>query len=890
MDNKTFYKFRETKNVVKTVLVVFTLIGLTSFFPEEKNQEFTEEIVSNFKDYLLQSIEEKVYLQTDKPYYSAGENIWFKGYLVNAVTLQPQSLSQYLYVELINRMDSVVSRVKIQKDSTGFAGYIKLKPELPSGDYNLRAYTHWMQNNSTDFFFHKALYIGNSIDDEINCSATYDTPSNGKILVNLQLLNKNSQPITGTKIQVSQHWSDSKPQKRTYMSDSSGISKVSIPYQPALHESANLDVLIDDKGFKYHTRIYLPDFNPDFDVQFFPESGVFLNNCVQVVAFKAIGTDGLSEAITGKIYSDQGVEKATIVSSHKGMGEFLLKPIPGESYYAIIKSEKGDEKRIDLPLARDEGVALHVGILRDKVVYEIIDKRKDSSTPLHLLVHARGVPHLIMPITKLSGQLRQEKLIPGIYTISILDNMGNILCERLFFSRPANSPSIEMKTDKDVYVQREAVNLSFKIQTANGESPAGNYSVSITDRQLILNDSLNDNMESYLLLSSDIKGHIEDPLSYFVGSPVVQNYHLDLLMQTQAWRRYNTTEITQHRFKKPEFYMEAGQTLSGSVLNFFGRPAKQCNVYAWGPRIFQATTTDSLGRYLIDGIQFQDSTSFILKAQKNRSITDMEIVPDQEVFPPSHTFFPAPQAIQHAFPAEYFEQSKQKYYIEGGMRMIHLDEVKVYGENKSVDQPNDYFSGLADTEIDAKEIEQFNSSTLLTLLSTLPGVLVTGNEVRIRGSQGNPYLLIDGVPAMDFSELNTIEPSIVARIEVFKGANAAIFGLKGGNGVIAVTIKKGVVVESARSVSMTQCFPLGVQKPEQFYVPKYEVQKNIEDPNPDMRTTIYWNPSLMCDSTGTLNMTFYTADPADDYSVTLEGITDNGEICHYEGIIRRTYQ
>jgi|GEM_PF-3502841 len=45
--------------------------------------------------------QEKVYLHTDKPYYSAGEDIWFKTYLVNATTHLPYTKSRFVYVELI---------------------------------------------------------------------------------------------------------------------------------------------------------------------------------------------------------------------------------------------------------------------------------------------------------------------------------------------------------------------------------------------------------------------------------------------------------------------------------------------------------------------------------------------------------------------------------------------------------------------------------------------------------------------------------------------------------------------------------------------------------------------------------------------------------------------
>ena len=77
------------------------------------------------------------------------------------------------------------------------------------------------------------------------------------------------------------------------------------------------------------------------------------------------------------------------------------------------------------------------------------------------------------------------------------------------------------------------------------------------------------------------------------------------------------------------------------------------------------------------------------------------------------------------------------------------------------------------------------------------------------------------------------------------------------------------------------------RSPEQFYVPKYEVQSIKDDETPDLRTTIYWDPHLSPDSLGVIDVEFYTADPSNNYSVVLEGITKEGEICRYEGEISR---
>jgi len=56
---------------------------------------------------------EKIYLHTDRDVYRAGEDIYFRAYLLDAATNMPAIRSRYVYVELMNQQDSVLRRVKL---------------------------------------------------------------------------------------------------------------------------------------------------------------------------------------------------------------------------------------------------------------------------------------------------------------------------------------------------------------------------------------------------------------------------------------------------------------------------------------------------------------------------------------------------------------------------------------------------------------------------------------------------------------------------------------------------------------------------------------------------------------------------------------------------------
>ncbi len=303
--------------------------------------------------------------------------------------------------------------------------------------------------------------------------------------------------------------------------------------------------------------------------------------------------------------------------------------------------------------------------------------------------------------------------------------------------------------------------------------------------------------------------------------------------------------------------------------------------------VIKLAKTDSLGRYLIDGIEFPDSTVFVLKAKKPKSLTDVEIIPDDDDFPQPSGYIPTPLKINtFSEQQEYFKLSKEKYYYEGGMRVINLGEVTVKADKKTKKDDN-YYSGMADNEITAEQLEKFPSTSIINLLYTIPGIQITGDKISIRGATGNPMFLVDEIEIQDMEEISYLTSNDVESIQVFKGANAAIFGSRGGNGVIVIKLKEGVDLKTPTPISLAHVSPLGYQKPAEFYVPKYNVDSVYKSSNPDLRTTIYWNPSLVCDSTGTVHVKFYTADKANNYSVILEGISTSGEICRYVGILKR---
>ncbi|KIA91021.1 hypothetical protein OC25_23650 [Pedobacter kyungheensis] len=106
---------------------------------------------------------EKTYLQTDRVYYSTGETVWFSAYLVNGKSTSLTGTSNNLYVELVSSQSVLLDSKTIRMDGGLGKGDFELKDSIPSGWYNIRAYTNWMRNFGNDFVFQKRIYVSNNI-------------------------------------------------------------------------------------------------------------------------------------------------------------------------------------------------------------------------------------------------------------------------------------------------------------------------------------------------------------------------------------------------------------------------------------------------------------------------------------------------------------------------------------------------------------------------------------------------------------------------------------------------------------------------------------------------------------------------------------------------------
>ena len=121
-----------------------------------------DSLQKQFRTYQENSLQEKIYLHTDKDVYLTGEIGWFKIYAVDAFFNKPLDVSKVVYVEVLDKNNKAVWQTKIALNKGFGNGSLSLPWAINSGKYKLRAYTNWMKNASTDYFFEKTITIINT--------------------------------------------------------------------------------------------------------------------------------------------------------------------------------------------------------------------------------------------------------------------------------------------------------------------------------------------------------------------------------------------------------------------------------------------------------------------------------------------------------------------------------------------------------------------------------------------------------------------------------------------------------------------------------------------------------------------------------------------------------
>ncbi|MBE7176813.1 MAG: TonB-dependent receptor plug domain-containing protein [Mucilaginibacter polytrichastri] len=890
------------KIVAGSFLLLLVVAGLAWKTEDDPIKAIIDKLTAFFE----KNPQEKIYLHLDKPFYAIGDNIWFKAYVVTGEEHRLSNISKIIYVDLINEKDSIKQTLKLPLTAGMARGDFALADTLAEGNYRIRAYTNWMRNFDTQYFFDQTVRITNAISNSVFTSSDFRFSGEGNqqnVEARITYTDLDGKPYADKTVSYEVMLDSRQIARGKGTTDASGVLDLRFENrQPFILKSGRIttSIRVDDK-ISVTKIIPVKTTSAKVDVQFFPEGGNLLNNVRSRMAFKAVGPDGRGVNIRGMILEDGSREVVTFGDAHLGMGAFSYVPLEGKQYTARITFPDGSERSEKLPQAVNTGFSLAVFDTDDQHFTVRITPSpgalSQANESLSLVAQSSGKVYFAAKSTveknTFSATVAKSRFPSGIVQFTLFNGAGEPMNERIVFVNRQDKLNITVTPDKPAYQPRQKTRMTMEVKDPSGKPVQGSFSVAITNEGLVPKNEASGNMLSTLLLTSDIKGYVENPGSYFKDDSEKTRSDLDMLMLTQGYRRFEWRQLMNNVLPVLSFQPEKTMDISGRITQG-SKPVANGKIMLFstlGGTTIIDTLSDENGRFRFHDLVFPDSARFVIQARTARDKKNVEIelddIPPQVITRNKNTgdISLSMSDVQK----KYTENSRDLYEDrrKNGLvsRTIRLGEVRITDKKNPVkNSANLNGAGNADQVIRADQLMQGCFYLAQCLQGRLVGVIFRGNRAYSTRSNGAPMeIFLDGTP-VGADGLDFVNPQDVETIEVLRsGASLSIYGMRGGNGILLITTKRGQPNYNYNRYApgVLAIGPKGFAKVREFYAPNYDNPKTNEKPA-DLRTTLYWNPVIVTDSLGKASFDYFNSDAKGIMRAVIEGIDLQGHLAHSE--------
>lgn len=826
---------------MKTYFLFLASALFAVFYPTSSAAQ--SEALDWLATYRSRFLPEKIFVHTDKSVYAGGETIWYATYLVDGQTHRPDSLSKLIHVELLNPAGKRVAKQNSYPADGHAAGELALPGNLAPGNYLLMAYTNYQRNSPEFGIFRKGIRIVSGLAE--NGAPSAEAP-------------------------------EAKPTKSNTAKSGSQV--------PLL--------------------------------RFFPEGGDCVAGIPCRVAIYASDAAGAAQSVGGYLATTDG-QAATIFRTNTwGIGSITYTPTKNEAATLIVNESNGTAniaEAYQLPRPIAEGYHLKIYERKDTVVANAFSNLAAGLAGSRLLIHIRGVAIFERLISEknlqATFQLPLSEFPPGLAVVTLFDAWNEPVAERLFFIPPSSEDSqLLLQTDATSYRSRTAVKTSIGFPNAAFAMDsllAGRISMAVLPA--FANEQFGqDNIATWLLLNSDLDMPIPNaPSSIFSTSGRQRSKMIEDFLLTRAWRKFSWQKLQTPPEELPEYLLEDGVYVQGRMTKFdFPSDARPGKVFLTRLEnaYIEETMTDENGDFVFGPFRLFDTLNVSLQGRfrpgkRNRLAEDISlqdnIYTSLKVYEPAGPTLPIPKDLSSQNQAQaiaaYQELSRKSLTVARTYDSLVIDLDVVDVSAKRIDKvaaertQRTLIYSQPDNRIEVDSIGwASNLSSTLSLLRTVPGVVVTGNQgqesVRIRGNtsinlSNDPAFFIDGV-RLDIDAVRDLPVQVVEFIDVLKGARAAILGISGGNGAILVYTRRGGGGAASVQPGVLEAKLNGYHKVREFANFDYELPENAN--RPDIRTTLHWAPLLRTDLLGNTQTSFFCSDQAGEYIIIAQGLRRDG--------------
>lgn len=866
---------------------------------------------------------EKAYLHFDKPYYMTGETIYFKAYGTLGYNFIPDTMSRTLHVEMLDSRGSQVHALQLELQYGCSAGTIDIPENYEPGIYKIRAYTHWMRNFSEAPLFEKNIAIYNarlaSIKWDVH-TRIGEGPSADTLLVDIRLSNADYAPIMRPYDYVFKA-AGMKRVKGSSQTDSNGHDVLRMVLdknnRPDVGEVSLMIPGISD----YQTNVSL--LASAVHLTLFPEGGNMVDGIRQRIAFKITDEKGSGLHGSGELRDSQGRVVAAFSDFHLGMGAFVLTPSASETYTAQVTVEDGRTASAVLPKAFASGYVMetHFAEQNDSIRFHIRRHGFAEDTRVGLMMQSGGkvlwTGKLRMAKDSVYLAIGRSALPSGVLQFTLFQTDGEPLCERLVFVNHDDAFNIQVQTSKKGYGKRERIAMELSVTDHEGKPVQGSFSVSVTDTKQVSDTArYQGNLLTHMLLTSEIKGYIEQPGYYFEAQDVTQRKALEYLLMTQGWRRYRWEQALQKQFVI-QYPAEKGLTITGTVQNITTHkpmPDHEVTLLIQNKKDVEVGTavTSWRGRFRFFPNFYGEARVTLQTKNKKDKLIERRIELEEETFIPDSTLM---STIASTQPADARQQARaadqqitktyqetyslvQDYLDEQDsiMRVYEIGAAEVHAKEILTPTYTKVAEKVINVGTEMNELRNdlnFRVSNILEFLYyTYPERFAeiptdSGSRVvylkgrRMDGGYRDLIYLVNDM-AVDPELILAEDVMCYERIEVVDQSGLACMYVTGDYDDIECMTAVVVVIQrrpdgscAEMNTGIKNYVMQGYAIAKEFYSPDYN-GRDRDSAMPDIRSTIYWNPNVVTGTDGKATINFYQNDMGNPLKAKIEGISLSG--------------
>lgn len=669
-------------------------------------------------------------------------------------------------------------------------------------------------------------------------------------------------------------------------------------------------MLNDDSVFLYERNIPInvakevsqkTTTNPLTKVDVFPEGGGLVIDLKSKVAFKATNSAGAPVFIKGFLVNNKNKVLDTLKVAHDGMGIFKLKPIAGESYQLNWTDENGKKGTTSIMPAIPSGVIMNVTMDSEKA-YVTVERSfdvADNFKKMKMLVHQN---QRVLYKVDFKGEERIaqkaslpiEELPTGVVQISLFTDDWLPIAERIIL---VNNRLHEFNAQVSVQIANVKKRGKNIIELYVKDTTAANMSMAITDASLVLPEQ--QTIYSDFLLSNDIRGRVYNPAYYFSSDADSVAAHLDLVMLTNGWRKFDWEKIKNAVLPKQIYPIETDlMKVTGKV---YANATSKFNEDLLLNLIILGKDSNKKMSFLpVDknGI-FQDKSAFFYDTSRiyysvngkaknnsyvvhfengllNQSLKKLNLAAD----PFNNNW--ADSLARIKLNSILVEQERQRKLLAS----MTLSEVVVKSRTKSAVQILDdkyatgFFAGGDGISFDlSSDANMIAAIDILTYLQAkVPGLTISlagQPSATWRGS--NTQFFLNEMP----TTIDQVQSIAITDISYIKAMRPPFFGAMGGGsgGAISIYTKKGEYNKGGNVNNKGMEYKVlgGYSVFKEFYNPTYD--KPAENFEIDNRATLYWNPYLLTNKKSSrVRIEFFNNDISKKLQIVLEGINANGRL------------